>query len=384
MINMKDAIFSQELMQKIEDFKNDCVGCSKCVKECKMLESFCTDPTELFNSLKDKEVIDPLVPYSCNQCGICQQVCPKSLKLEELFMFIRQELVKANGGKSPIKGHRAIDNHQALSFSKLFTTAMPDKDKDKDTVRVFMPGCSLSSYSPELVSKTLRYLQEKLPGTGVVLKCCGKPTRAIGQEDAFKERYKQLEDEFERLGVREVITACQSCYTTIAKESPHIKVKSLWTVIPELGIPEEKNKIGQNSDLVFGIHDSCATKYNGAIQNGVRRIINDLGYKIKEDDPSEKVIRCCGQGGMVGLANPELTKTIMKERANEVESDHVITYCGACRESMVRGGKKSIHILDLMFKGPWTSKSNMPEVGKTPINSWVNRYKSKKKLSENK
>jgi Fe-S oxidoreductase len=347
-----------------------------------MLDSFCTNPKNLFKNLNDKEVIDPLVPYSCNQCGVCEQVCTKSLKLEELFKDIRVELVKTNKGKSPIKGHRAIENHQTLSFSKVFATAMPDKNKE--TVRVFMPGCSLSSYSPELVSKALKYLQEKLPGTGVVLKCCGKPTRAIGQENAFKERYKQLEDEFKRLGATEVITACQSCYTTIAKESPNIKIKSLWTVIPEIGIPEEKNNIGENSDLVFGIHDSCATSRNGDIQKGARSIIKDLGYKIQEDDLPDKIIRCCGQGGMVEPANPELTKTIMRDRANEVDSDYVVTYCGACRESMVRGGKKSIHILDLMFKGPWTSKSNMPGVDKTPINSWVNRYKSKRELNKGK
>ncbi|WP_330656064.1 (Fe-S)-binding protein [Alkaliphilus flagellatus] len=382
MINIKDGIFSEELIKKIEDFKKDCVGCSKCVRECKMLDSFCTDPKNLFNGLNDKQVIDPLVPYSCNQCGVCEEVCPKNLKLEELFKDIRVELVKANKGKSPIKGHRAVESHQSLSFSKVFTTTA--SDKNKETVRVFMPGCSLSSYSPKLVSKTLRYLQKKLPGTGVVLKCCGKPTRAIGQEDAFKERYGELEDEFKRLGVTEVITACQSCYTTIAKESPNIKIKSLWTVIPEIGIPEEKINIGANSDLVFGIHDSCATRRNGDIQKGARSIIKDLGYKIQEDDQSEKIIRCCGQGGMVGPANPELTKQIMKERANEVESDYVVTYCGACRESMVRGGKKSIHILDLMFKGPWNSKSDMPGVGKTPMNSWVNRYKSKKELNKSK
>src|SRR5690554_1973507 len=126
---MKDVIFSEELIKKIEDFKNSCVGCSKCVRECKMLDSFCTDPKNLFDSLNDKQMIDPLVPYSCNQCGVCEEVCPKSLKLKELFKDIRVELVKANKGKSPIKGHKAIENHQALSFSKAFTTSIPDKNE---------------------------------------------------------------------------------------------------------------------------------------------------------------------------------------------------------------------------------------------------------------
>jgi len=47
--------------------------------------------------------------------------------MSDRFFAIRKLMIKANGGKSPIKGHGAIEVHQALGFSKLFNTARPAK-----------------------------------------------------------------------------------------------------------------------------------------------------------------------------------------------------------------------------------------------------------------
>lgn len=45
----------------------------------------------------------------------------------------------------------------------------------------FIPGCSLASYSPEYISKTIEFLNEKISKFSAVLKCCGKPTRDLGE-----------------------------------------------------------------------------------------------------------------------------------------------------------------------------------------------------------
>ncbi len=88
---------------------------------------------------------------------------------------------------------------------------------DKMSNKVFMPGCSLPSYSPEGVAAIASYLKEVFPEMGAVQKCCGKPTAAIGQTEKFKERYGQLQADFDKLDAQEVIVACQSCYGMIKK-----------------------------------------------------------------------------------------------------------------------------------------------------------------------
>ncbi len=249
------------------------------------------------------------------------------------------------------------------------------------TKRVFIPGCSLPSYNPEAVKKTLEHLQDRLPGTGAILKCCGKPTKALGQVDKFKERYAGLQAEIDKLGAEEIIVACQSCYLTMSANSPQ-KVTSLWSLLPEIGLPEESIGIGKDSDITFAVHDSCSTRDRTDIHDGIRWIIDKLGYNYEEPPHTRETTKCCGFGGMVVPANPELAQRVMNKRTEEIESDYMVTYCAACRESMVKGNKKALHILDLIFGGPWNSKSEFPGIPTNPVKGWINRYKSKRNINK--
>ena len=351
--------------------------CKLCMKECEMLTEFTSCTAELFRDILSRGDVDPIIPYSCNMCKQCTLVCPKEFPLMDRFMDIRIQKVRENKGKSPMKGHKVIDMHQMLGFSSFFTTSIPAKNGAK-TTRVFIPGCSLPSYKPELVGKIIEHLQDRLPGTGVILKCCGKPTKALGQVDAFEKRYAELQAEIDRLGAEEIIVACQSCYVTMLAYSPNQKVRSLWEVLPEIGLPEKAVGIGKDADFSIAVHDSCPTRDVTQIQNGIRSIMNSLGYPVEEPPHTRETTRCCGFGGMVVPANPDLALRVMERRTAEVKSDVMVTYCAACRESMVRGGKKALHILDLIFSGPWKKDSSYPGLPDSPITSWANRYKAKR------
>jgi NADPH-dependent glutamate synthase beta subunit-like oxidoreductase len=351
--------------------------CKLCMKECEMLTEFTSCPAELFRDILARGDVDPIIPYSCNMCRQCTLVCPKEFPMMDRFMDIRIQKVRENKGKSPMKGHKAIDVHQMLGFSGFFTTSIPAKNGGK-TKRVFIPGCSLPSYKPELVGKILEHLQDRLPDTGAILKCCGKPTKALGQADAFKKRYAELQAEIDRLGAEEIIVACQSCYVTMQAYSPNQKVRSLWEVLPEIGLPEQAVGIGKDADFRIAVHDSCPTRDVKQIQDGIRAIMNSLGYPVEEPPHTRETTRCCGFGGMVVPANPDLALRVMKRRTAEVKSDVMVTYCAACRESMVHGGKKALHILDLIFGGPWKKDSAYPGLAASPITSWANRYKAKR------
>jgi len=94
--------------------------CKLCMKECVMLNEFCECPKEIFEKVIATGEIDPIIPYSCNMCNQCTLECPKDFKISSSFMDMRLEMIKANKGKSPMKGHKAIEMHQLLGFSKIF------------------------------------------------------------------------------------------------------------------------------------------------------------------------------------------------------------------------------------------------------------------------
>ena len=85
-----------------------------------MLSDFTEYPGELFEKFLQDGNIEPLIAYSCNMCDQCTIACPKDFKFAEVFGGIRKDMVKANGGESPIPGHKAIKMHQKLGFSNIF------------------------------------------------------------------------------------------------------------------------------------------------------------------------------------------------------------------------------------------------------------------------
>ncbi len=242
----------------------------------------------------------------------------------------------------------------------------------------FMPGCSLPSYSPTAVIKTTEYLNETFDKFSAVQKCCGKPTKAVGQYDLFKERFKGLQDDMDDVGIENMIVACQSCKLTFDAASP-TPTYSLWEILPVIGLPEELRGKAKDSEILFTIHDSCSTRHLSKLQDGIRWILDELGYKYVESKYSREKTRCCGFGGMVVPANPEVAAKVMKKRVETLDVDNVVVYCAACRSSLLKGGAQAWHILDLIW-GPVVNAGDLSptDVLASPVSSWMNRYKSKK------
>ena len=111
--------------EQIAEEAGRCLQCSckLCMKECIMMNDFGDCPKTLFNDFIEKKSMDPLLAYSCNACDQCTIVCPKDFPMKEIFLGARVDFVKANGGNSPMSGHKGINMHQKLGFSKFFTMA---------------------------------------------------------------------------------------------------------------------------------------------------------------------------------------------------------------------------------------------------------------------
>ena len=243
--------------------------------------------------------------------------------------------------------------------------------------KAFLPGCALPSYSPNNVAKTITYLRTKFPDLSVIQKCCGKPTSAIGQGDLFKERFGSLVEDIKYCEADEVIVACQSCMKTLAA-SDAFKTTSLWELLPQIGLPKEVVGKAKGSDVVFSVHDSCSVRTYTGIHDGIRWILSELGYKFVEPELTRGMTRCCGFGGMVGAANPDVAMRVMKRRVGDFTTPYIVTYCAACRQSMLKAGGQAWHILDLVWGDVVKSgDQSPPDVLSSTLSAWRNRHKSK-------
>ncbi len=354
--------------------------CKLCMDECLMLGDFTDCPKTLFQEYLDKgfENMDPIIAYSCNLCKQCTIKCPNDFELEPIFDEIRKEYVKNNHGDSPLKGHKDLDEAIALDCSQETSIYMKAQD-GKDTKYVLIPGCSVPASMPGLVEDTLVHLKEALDGeVGGVLQCCAIPSNMIGEEDKFKDRFQMIQESIDETGADVIVTLCPSCYLTFEKYATQ-EVIAYWDLIRDIGLPKGQRGIGENSDILFNIHDSCPTRHVTSHHENVRWIVSELGYSFEEMDNNRENTRCCGVGGMISGVNPDLEDRVLNRRVDDATTDHIISYCGSCRNSMETGGLDSIHILELIHGTTYTSNSvvNRNSVGDQGVE---NRLETKERF----
>ena len=333
--------------------------CKTCVQQCEFLKDLKETPKALARKLKEglfRE--DRRLAYRCNICDLCKRNCEKELSLGDMFMEIRKTMVKE--GLGPLPEHQFVKRDQDFTTSDKFALAC--KDPGVNTCeRVFFPGCGLSGYSLEIVIETYEHLRKKLPGTGLILGCCGSPTHFLGDESRFREIIGKVTANLKALGATEMIVACPDCYHTFRHCEPDLKVRPIYAVLLEAGLPVESlTKKGQ----IFSLHDSCKARWEKEWQDSVRALIVELGHEIEEVRNSRDKTRCCGLGGMVPYADPQLSARITGKRADEFARD-ILTYCASCREALVMF-KPALHVLDLVFNADWKRmKSDPPKTGRT-------------------
>lgn len=124
-------MIEKKTIEKIDKIISGCLECGICMKDCIMLREYGENPKKIFEVCKEKGEISDKLVYSCNMCNKCTRVCPKSYKLQDIFMESREMKVRDNNGKSPMKKHMAVEVHQYLSSSKIFTTKGKKIKKDK-------------------------------------------------------------------------------------------------------------------------------------------------------------------------------------------------------------------------------------------------------------
>lgn len=189
-----------------------------------------------------------------------------------------------------------------------------------------------------------------------------------------------IQESIDATGADVIVTLCPSCYLTFEKYAKQ-EVVAYWDLMPEIGLPKGQKGIGKTSDVVFNIHDSCPTRHVTSHHDSVRWILSELGYKLKEMHNIRENTRCCGVGGMIGGVNPALQEKVLNRRVGDATSDHIISYCGSCRNSMETGGLDSLHILDLIH-GPTYMAKDSAKRNPSPDKALENRLETKDRFNK--
>ena len=366
--------------------------CKLCMKECIMLNDYTECPKSLFKKYLEEgyENLDHMIAYSCNECSQCTLKCPKEFNMKGIFTALKEDYAEKNNGLVPLEILKESDRTQEKECGDEYCTRVDgslqkkEVHKKQKTKYVFVPGCTVSAYSPKGVENIVKHLKECLghENVGALLQCCGKVTRFIGETEKFEERNKKAIDILDDMGAEVIITVCPSCYKVFKETAKNQKVIAYWDLMKNLiGIPETARGIGKGSDVVFNIHDSCVTRDETSQHESVRWVLDELGYNWTEIERNGKNTRCCGVGGMVCSSNPELYERVYTRRANDFDQHNIVTYCGSCRGTMQAAGKDAVHILDLLFGQKYTKDQERARGYQTEQEMWEKRLETKERLN---
>jgi len=362
--------------------------CMECVKKCLFMERYRAYPKkyarEIFNN--ERILLGAAHQYnvftnSCSSCGLCEAVCPNNFYMGDLCLEARRTLLKLK--IMPPSFHEFALQDMAHSNSEHFSLCRHEPGKT-ESHWLYFPSCQLCSTSPGEVLSSYRFLRGKLTGgVGIMFRCCGAPAMWAGRDDLFSESINEIRSAWEQMGKPRMITACSTCESIFGEHLPDMETVSLWKVLEDTGLPTGGPAIAESvKNSTVSVADPCITRNAPKTRQSVRRIVQSLGITIEELPMSGEKPECCGYGGLMYNANPELARDVMAHRTTKIappvsskpfsppagwhrtalmegadtvyyhtaikEHDY-LAYCAMCRDNLAAWGKRTAHLIELIF-----------------------------------
>lgn len=211
---------------------------------------------------------------------------------------------------------------------------------------IYFPSCKFTAYSPKSSKKIQDYLSEKF--NFQIGSCCRPGHKKLKKED-------------------EVIYICNTCAAFCKEDSAAEKITSVWELLAD----DEQFLFPDYSRQKITIQDCWRTYDNISHQKAVRKILQKMNIDIVELKENYDKTRFCGMTLYQPLPkengefapvrfienaseffhpHPEEEQiALMKKHCETIETDEVICYCPGCISGINHGGKKGVHLLDLMF-----------------------------------
>jgi hypothetical protein len=170
-----------------------------------------------------------------------------------------------------------------------------------------------------------------------------------------------------------------TCIKMLTKLLPEIKTFSLYAVLAEIGLPDRRLQTNTTATteilplttaaalpfteaLVF---DPCSALPDSQVTEdarlAVRTLLTASGITPAPDDSNPCRKACCGFGGHIYPANPDVYAQVTEDRVAASPLPYV-TYCSNCNDIFRKQGKESVHILDLLFTDAAARQGAAPTV----------------------
>ena len=266
------------------------------------------------------------------------------------------ELMHAAKGMKKI----GMDMNKTLGFASFFKSS--HLDISSMTAKVLSYGKN-DTYSGILMDavKVLQKLNVRMKYIGQSEPCCGSPLYYSGFVMDFKENAIKFNETIKPYGIQKIISMIPACTNSLRTYYPELiddfdfDVKHFVEIVHERLIDSEiELRLPEKTQITY--HDPCQLSRYLKIVDEPRAIfskIDRLEFVEAEPEQSGKWSTCCGGGGGLEVASPELSEKLAQDRAAELQATGasiIVTSCPFCMMQLRKGVKKlktDIRVIDM-------------------------------------
>ena len=318
------------------------------------------------------EVVKDEVLWACTMCGACEETCPLSIEFIDRMAEMRRQLVLEESRFPEIlqtvfrnlenQGNPWGLNPEMRNHWSKESNGMRAAERSGTFEYLFWVGCA-GVYSEqgrkttEAMLKIFDALKLDFAILGQEEVCTGDAARRLGNEYLFQTLARQNIANFERYGVRNIITQCAHCYNTLKHEYPQLGGNYNVLSHHEFILNQlEAGRLTLNShfegELTY--HDSCFAGRHNGIFDAPRTLIELLGGHYTEAEHSRQNAVCCGAGGgRMWLEEPAGQRVSALRTAELTKSNPAViaTACPFCIAMLTDGlkdlGRTDVQCTDL-------------------------------------
>ncbi|MHA1649108.1 MAG: (Fe-S)-binding protein [Candidatus Helarchaeota archaeon] len=318
--------------------------------------------------------------FQCPTCGSCHAICHQSYD-ENINWFICNYIDHTKAWEAfradLVEMGLAMPRHKEL-IQSIEENHNPYFEKHEDRIKwlsgrqfpekadiLYYMGCTEPYRLPEYAQKMV----EILDASGIEYTiahpdewCCGSIALRTGHLKIAKELAEHNVEAIQKKGVKNVVIHCAGCYRTFVKDYPEILGKELPFKVYHATeffldlVNQGKLKLTKNINKKLSYHDPCHIGRAAEIYEPPRELLKKIpGIELVEMKRNRENAWCCGAGGGVKSAFPELAVEIAQDRIKEAEEigvNTIVTACPFCvrnlRDSAQSLKKNEFNVIDIL------------------------------------
>jgi Fe-S oxidoreductase len=346
-----------------------CIQCGTCSSSCPTAYAMDYSPRQLWQLVRlgmTEEVLASHTFWLCTVCKSCQVRCPRGIQITDTMIALK-EYAQRQGVEVPerlvmvgetVKAHYNIsgdENATRMIWSENLAEPPEGVKPLRRTAEVvYFVGC-VSSFYPRVYSIP-QALVQILDRAGVNFTtmggnelCCGYPLYVAGMRDEMVDLARRNLEHIRAIGAKQVIFTCPSCYYAACHIYPEmvdvsgISFLHATELVADL-LDGEALELGP-IERVATYHDPCDLGRKSGVYDAPREILNRIpGLELREMEATRENALCCGGGGDVEIADPEVTEGVAMRRMAQVEAtgaEIVASACQQCKRTLQEGARKS-------------------------------------------